>query len=156
MPKTRADLAKPKVTKDIHDFDIRIKAVQRIIREQLSPKTADLITRYYYDMISSKPLAKATQEKNLRLLLSISKMLGKEWTEANVDDIKRVVVEIITRYSPNGQETHTTQDYKKVLKIFFRWLKTGSREKSVDTLDPIEIRNIRIGVLDNNAITQFS
>jgi hypothetical protein len=30
-------------------------------------------------MISSKPLAKATQEKNLRLLLSISKMLGKEW-----------------------------------------------------------------------------
>jgi integrase/recombinase XerD len=144
LPKTRADLAKPRITKDIHDFDTRIKAAQRIIREQLSPKTADLITRYYYDMISSKPLAKATQEKNLRLLLSISKMLGKEWTEANADDVKRVVVDIITRYSPNGQETHTTQDYKKVLKIFFRWLKTGAREKSAETLDPIEIRNIKI------------
>jgi integrase/recombinase XerD len=144
LPKTKADLAKPRITKDIHDFDTRIAAVQRTIKKQLSQQTADLITRYYYEMISSKALAKATQEKNLRILLSLSKMLGKEWTEANSDDIKRLVVEIITKYSPNGQETHTTQDYKKILKIFFRWLKTGIREKSPEVLDPVEIRNIRI------------
>lgn len=132
------------MSRDIHDFENRIKSALSSIREQLNPQTTDLITKYYYEMISSRSLAQATQEKHLRALLMLSKMLGREWNDANSDDIKRLVVDVIRKYSPNGQETHTTQDYKKVLKIFFRWLKTGSREKNPNTLDPIEIRNIRI------------
>lgn len=140
---TKSEQAEPKAVMDIHDFDSRINGALKCIQEQLSPKTVDLITKYYYDMISSKSLAQATQEKHLRALLTLSKMLGKEWTKTDTEDIKKLV-DIMRKYSPNGQETHSTQDFKKILKIFFRWFKTGSREKNPNALDPIEIRNIRI------------
>jgi len=50
----------------------------------------------------------------------------------------------MTHYgNQNGQETNTTWDHKKVLKIFFRWIKLGSREKN-EVGDPPETKNVKI------------
>lgn len=45
-------------------------------------------------------------------------------------------------HSADGQETSYTQDFKKVLKIFVRWLKLGSRNFN-DVEDPPEIKHIK-------------
>lgn len=43
----------------------------------------------------------------------------------------------------NGDETETSRDFKKILKLFFRWLKLGSRSfKEVG--DPTETKGIRL------------
>jgi hypothetical protein len=42
----------------------------------------------------------------------------------------------------SGQETNTSYDHKKILKIFFRWIKLGSREFQ-EVGDPDETRWIK-------------
>lgn len=45
--------------------------------------------------------------------------------------------------SQNGQETNTTWDHKKILKIFVRWIKLGSREFR-EVGNPSEIKNVKL------------
>lgn len=72
-------------------------------------------------------------------------MLGKNWQEITRQDVENLIVEISKKYSDQkGQETHTSYDYKKILKIFVRWIKTGQRRKNPDIQEPIEIRSIRL------------
>lgn len=104
---TKSEQAEPKAVMDIHDFDSRINGALKCIQEQLSPKTVDLITKYYYDMISSKSLAQATQEKHLRALLTLSKMLGKEWTKTDAEDIKKLVVDFMRKNKQNVVKTES-------------------------------------------------
>lgn len=91
----------------------------------------------------TESLAKATILKNLQTLLNLSRFLNKDWEEAQKKDIESVVARIVQTYSDNGQETNTTHDHKKVLKIFFRWLKLDSRNKN-EVGDPPETKGIRL------------
>ncbi|CAE6500831.1 MAG: tyrosine-type recombinase/integrase [Candidatus Nitrosotenuis sp.] len=134
---------KNRLKADIHNYDKRIGSVLRRIENALSKQTVELIRKYHSEMISES-ISKATQLKHLEVLLNLSRFLKKEWGDVTADDIQRLVIRIIQEYSPSGQETHTTADHKKVLKIFFRWYKTGSRRKDPDALDPVEIRKIRL------------
>ncbi len=88
-------------------------------------------------------LSKAVQHKHLQTLLNLSRFLGKNWNEATKMDIENVVSKVVQKYSPDGQETNTTHDHKKVLKIFFRWLRLGSRSKD-EVGDPPETKHIRM------------
>lgn len=128
---------------DIHDYDHRISSVLRRIETNLSDTTVELIKKYHNEMISEST-SKATQLKHLEVMLNLSRFLKKDWSEVDADDIQKLVVTIVQKYSSSGQETHTTADHKKVLKIFYRWFKTGSRHKDPDSLDPIEIRKIKM------------
>lgn len=139
MKQTLGNKLKP----DIHNYDQRIISVLRRIENALSKKTVELIKKYHNEMISES-ISKATQLKHLEVMLNLSRFLKKEWNEVNTDDIQKLVVTIVQKYSVSGQETHTTADHKKVLKIFYRWLKTGSRHKDPDSLDPPEIRKIKM------------
>lgn len=139
MKQTLGNKLKP----DIHNYDQRINSVLRRIENALSNKTVELIKKYHNEMISES-ISKATQLKHLEVMLNLSRFLKKEWDEVNADDIQKLVVTIVQKYSNSGQETHTTADHKKVLKIFYRWLKTGSRHKDPDSLDPPEIRKIKM------------
>lgn len=70
-------------------------------------------------------------------------MIKKNWHNVTEHDIKDLVYHIMQTYSSTGQETNVTWDHKKILKIFFRWFKLGSREhKSVG--DPIETRSVKL------------
>lgn len=89
-------------------------------------------------------LGKATRHKNLQIVLNLSRFLGKDWTGASKDDIGDIVIKITELYSDNyGKETYTSYDHKKILKIFFRWFKLGSRDQK-EVGDPTETKNIKI------------
>jgi len=91
----------------------------------------------------TESLSKAVHHKHLQTLLNLSRYLGKNWNEATRIDIENVVSIVVQKYSPDGQETNTTHDHKKILKIFFRWLKLGSRSKD-EFGDPPETKHIKM------------
>ena len=43
----------------------------------------------------------------------------------------------------NGDETESSRDFKKILKLFFRWVKLGSRDFK-EMGDPDETKKIRL------------
>lgn len=133
-----------KIKSDIHDFDRRIIGVLRRLNNELSPENMLLVNRYHNAMIIDTA-GKAVQEKHLQTILSLSRMLKKNWQNVTRQDVEDLTVEISKKYSDQkGQETHTSYDYKKVLKIFVRWIKTGERLKNKIDSEPIEIRSIKL------------
>jgi site-specific recombinase XerC len=114
-----------------------------MIEKELSKGNAELIKKYDRSMISES-LAKATRHKHLQVILNLTRFLGKNWKDATKDDIENVVVRIVQEYcSDSGQETNTSYDHKKILKIFFRWFKFGSRKKE-EVGDPQETKGVKI------------
>ncbi|MEM4379044.1 MAG: tyrosine-type recombinase/integrase [Candidatus Nitrosotenuis sp.] len=89
-------------------------------------------------------MAKATRVKHLSVLLNLTRFYhNQDWQSITKQDVTNIVAEIMTKYSDNGQETNTTWDHKKILKIFVRWVKTGSREfKEVG--NPEEIKGTKL------------
>lgn len=127
---------------EIHDYDQRIEAMKKTIQNELSPKNSQLILNYDKEMVNIS-LAKATRRKHLEVLLLQSRMLNKDWDQATKQDIDELVYQIMQKYSSeSGQETNCTADHKKILKIFFRWIKLGSRNHS-DVGDPPETKKIK-------------
>jgi hypothetical protein len=127
----------------IYDYDIRIHRTYKLIRSELSEENQKLIEKYDKVMISES-LAKATRHKNLQVVLNLSRYLNKDWTLSTKEDIDNLVVRIMQEHSgDSGQETYTTYDHKKILKIFFRWFKLGSRSKE-DAQDPPEVKGIKL------------
>lgn len=143
MPKTTKTELYHKTAQDIHNYDQRILSCLRRIEKDLSEENVSLIQKYHRAM-KLETIAKATQLKHLEVMLNLTRFLKKDWKDTTLDDIQNLVIYFMERYSSSGQETNTTADHKKVLKIFFRWLKTGQRKKDLNSLDPIEIRNIRL------------
>ncbi|MFM8658480.1 MAG: tyrosine-type recombinase/integrase, partial [Candidatus Nitrosotenuis sp.] len=63
----------------------------------------------------------------------------------------KLVSQIMQYYSRTGQETNTTFDFKKILKLFVRWINTGQRLKVDNDLpDPESIRWIKLKKVRNN------
>lgn len=131
---------------EIHDYDQRIEAMLRTINRELSPKNSQLISNYNKEMVKDS-LAKATRRKHLEVLLLQSRIINKDWDQTTKQDIDQLVYHIMQKYSPeSGQEANCTADHKKVLKIFFRWLKLGSRNYTEvgDTEETKKIRTKKI------------
>ena len=109
-------------------------------------------------MVNSS-LAKATRLKQLNMILSLSRILRKNWVDVTKEDIDDLVFKVMERYSDqNGKETNTTWDHKKVLKSFFRWVRLGSREK-LEVGDPpetkdVKIRKVRSKIVRENLLTE--
>lgn len=126
----------------IYDYDQRIQRTFNLIKNELPEETTQLINDYHNSMISQS-MADATRHKHLQTLLSLSRFLGKNWNDVTKRDIDLLVAKIVQTYSEDGQETHTTHDHKKILKIFFRWFKLGSRNKD-DVGDPPETKDVKL------------
>ncbi len=117
--------------------------VWRQIKADLSAETVELFEKYDTEMVNLG-IGKSTRIKQFQILLVLSRKINKNWTEVVKTDIDRLVREIMSEYGDvNGDETETSRDFKKILKLFFRWLKLGSRGfKEVG--DPIETKGIRL------------
>ena len=126
----------------IYDYDKRILRTLILIKNELSQENIDLIGQYHNVMIIES-LSKAVQHKHLQTLLNLSRFLEKNWKDATKTDIEMIISKVVQKYSPDGQETNTTHDHKKVLKIFFRWLKLGSRIKD-EVGDPPETKHVKM------------
>lgn len=102
----------------------------------------------------SLSMAKATRLLHLRTLLSLSRMLGKNWHDCTRSDIDELVYNIMKKYSNgDGQETNTSSDHKKILKIFFRWFKLGSRDFT-EVGDPEETKRVKIKKVKDKIIRE--
>ena len=98
--------------------------------------------------------AKGTRRKHLQTLYVLSKLLDKKWSLVTKDDIDILVSKIMEKFAEsNGQESNYSYDHKKVLKIFFRWLKFGSREFS-DVGDPDETKKIKLGKIRDKIVRE--
>ncbi|MCH9042422.1 MAG: tyrosine-type recombinase/integrase [Thaumarchaeota archaeon] len=120
-----------------------MKGVKKQIQKELSVENVELIAQYDMEMVRQS-IAIATRQKHLRTLLGLSRLLRKNWKSIGKNDIEKLVYDIMQNYSDSsGKETNYSYDHKKVLKIFFRWIKLGSRE-FIEVGDPPETARVRM------------
>jgi len=127
----------------IHDYDKRIKQTINLLQNEpsVSKHSMSLIEKYHRAMIT-ETLSKATISKHIQTLGSLCRMIDVEWRDATKSDLDKLTANIIGKYADDsGQETHTSRDHKKILKIFFRWFKLGSRSFT-KVGNPPEIRDV--------------
>ncbi len=97
----------------------------------MSSDNRTMLKNYETDAII-QTIGKATRIKHLSILLQLSSRFDdKSWMKYTERDVKTYVAEVMTKYSSKGDETWTTADFKKVIKIFFRWLYLGDRSSKV-------------------------
>ncbi len=132
----------------IHNYDLKIKRILNRIKKELSKNNQRLIKKYHDEMIIHS-LAKSTQAKQLQTILVLSRMLKKDWQTAKKSDIERISLKISQKFCDElGKETFYSYDHKKILKIFFRWMKLGSRNYP-KVGDPPETRGIKTQMVLN-------
>jgi len=129
-------------TINLYDYDKIISRTFILMKKDLSENNVKLIKKFDRVLVNES-LSDARRSKIHSTLLSLSRLLKKDWIEAEKDDIEELVFNFNKKFSKDGQETNTTSDHKKILKNFYRWLKFDSRDqKSVG--DPNETKWIRI------------
>ncbi|GFN40495.1 MAG: hypothetical protein YK1309IOTA_1850004, partial [Marine Group I thaumarchaeote] len=131
---------------DLYKYHYRIESIYNLMKNELSQENCSLIQKYDNVMIR-EGTADGTRYLHLNRLLSLTRSLKKEWKKATKEDVENVVTDIMKRHSANGKDTEYTYDHKKVLKIFFRWLKFGYRSskmcfKKFKLFDPPETEDI--------------
>ena len=136
---------KSKKNLQIHNYDKRISQELELLENDSNVSNASLtLIKEYHRAMITETLAKATISKHIQTLGNLCRMIDVEWTEATKSDIDKLVAKIIEKYADDsGQETHTSRDHKKILKIFFRWFKFGSRS-FVKVGNPSEIRDVNL------------
>jgi len=138
---------------DIHGYDKRLTQVYRLLENDVSDDNFQLIKKYD-QMFARQSLAKAYRSRNLNALLTLTRMLDKNWTDVTKDDIDKLVFSVVQMYSDHkGKETNSTADAKKYLKMFFRWIKLGSKDfKEVG--DPPETKDVKIRIVDDKLVRE--
>jgi len=144
-----------------YDYDNRINRHLAKIKGSVSQSDYTLVEKYHTQMIISS-MAVATQAKNLEVIASLSTMIDQEWTTMSKDNINNLVANVMRNHSENGQETHASYDHKKILKLWFRFVKRGNRlHKKVGTPDELfdivmrEVKNklVREQLIDEKDIS---
>ena len=130
-----------KITQGDYRFTNKIEGSKKRIIELFSAEEAEKLRKYENALVLAA-VADGTKAKNYDMILSLTRMLdGKSWLSLNQDDIENLVVTIMVKHGDSGKETNTTSDHKRFLKIWFRFVKLGSRSfKKVG--DPDETRDI--------------
>jgi integrase len=129
-------------TNDIYNLDHRIELVHKIMEREFSKENYSLIKQYDNHMIVQS-LAKATREIHVKRLLNLTRMISKNWCDVTKQDIDEVVSKIMLQYADErGKETNSSYDHKKVLKMFFRWYKIGTRDFKAG--DPPETKEVKL------------
>ena len=132
----------PKEAKSDYYYKSRITSQKKELKKLVTVADYKLLEKYEIIMINES-LAEATRCKHFEILLSLTRMLSKKsWNTLNQDDIDLLVSNVMKTYSVDGKETNTTYDHKKILKIFFRWVKLGSRSFR-EVGNPPELKNVR-------------
>ena len=144
----------------IYDYDKRSKRTWKLIRKEISDVNVQYIEDYEMAMVTDN-LAKAGRQKHLETLLSLSRIIqntkkikDKNWKNLTKRDINNLVQIINDTYkNPRGKETWSSHDRKKILKIFFRWIKLGNR-KMKKVGDPSETKDIVVGEVESEIMRE--
>ena len=123
---------------DDHDYDYQNRISRHLsnCEKRLSKSDFKIVQKYHEQMILTS-LKVATISKNLEIIASLSDMIDQKWTTMSKENINTLVANVNIKYSNNGQETHASYDHKKILKLFFRFVKRGNRfHKKVEAIQP--------------------
>ena len=118
-----------------------IKSTKRRLKENMTEAEYGVLEKYEVEMVT-EALADTTRRKNLAMIWSLTKLLQGNWLMLNQDDIDSLVVEIMQTYGKNGKESPTSYDNKRFLKVWYRFVKLGSRHQEL-VGDPEETKRIR-------------
>jgi integrase/ribosomal protein L40E len=97
----------------------------------------------YYNFISANGLSIARKDKELRILINLSKWLKKDFKKANRGDIEKLVQTIES--NPLLKSEWTKCDYKVIIKKFYSWLRGFERKEY-----PPEVRWIKTTLKNKN------
>lgn len=142
---------------DVHKYDKKIEADYRLAEKRLSKYNFALFKDYDEELIRQS-FAKATRHKSLQMIMSLSALHERDWIDVTKEQVRTLLTKIMTVHSKKtGQETNTTYDHKKHLRLFLRWVITGDRlrqqdEAEVEVLKPIKMRKIRNTLVRENLI----
>ena len=143
----------PKEPKSDYYYKSRIDSQKRELKKLVTVSDNKLLEKYEIIMINES-LAEATRCKHFEILLSLTRMISKKsWNTLNQDDIDLLVSNVMKTYSVDGKETNTTYDHKKILKIFFRWVKLGSRSFR-EVGNPPELKNVRTKTVPDKIVRE--
>ena len=112
------------------DYRFAEKIVGSKMRLQaLVDKDVFQVLKKYENAMVLDSLVDASKAKNFDTILGLTRLLpdGKSWLELDKDDIENIVVAIMNKYSTDGKENSVTTDFKRFLKIWFRFIKFQSR-----------------------------
>jgi len=128
---------------DLYYHDKRLEMYHKTAKREFSESNFALYEKYDEFMLA-ETLAKATRDKNLQVVIGLTRLFGKDWVDVTKSDIQTLVAKINQKYTDErGKETNTSFDQKKILKLFVRWVKLGHRDK-LKVGDPPEIQNVRL------------
>ena len=143
----------PKEPKSDYYYKSRISSQKKELKKLVTVADFKLLEKYEIIMINES-LAEATRCKHFEILLSLTRMISKKsWNTLNQDDIDLLVSNVMKTYSVDGKETNTTYDHKKILKIFFRWVKLGSRSFR-EVGNPPELKNVRTKTVPDKIVRE--
>jgi len=132
-----------KKSTDLYYHDKRLEMYRKTAKREFSESNFALYEKYDEFMLA-ETLAKATRDKNLQVVIGLTRLFGKDWVDVTKSDIQTLVAKINQKYTDErGKETNTSFDQKKILKLFVRWVKLGHRDK-LKVGDPPEIQNVRL------------
>ena len=160
MPRKQSPSIKQTDQFTIYDYDKRALRTWKLIQNEIPEINVQYIEDYEMSMVTDN-LAKAGRQKHLETMLSLSRILEKsedisqkDWKQLSKRDIDRLVKIINDTYkNPRGKETWSSHDHKKVLKIFFRWLKLGNR-KMKRVGDPPETKDVVVGNVESEILRE--
>lgn len=131
------------ITSEIYGFDKSLERSFNVIKKELPKETQDLIIEYD-KVMARQSISKAARRIHVQALLNLSRLLQKDWRDVSKKDIEDIVFKIMETYADErGQETWSSFDLKKVLKIFVRWIKLGSRDHK-EVGDPEETKHVKL------------
>ena len=123
-------------------FGKKIAGSKNRLKDLVDRDVFHILEKYENAMVMES-LVDASKAKNFDTILGLTRLLpnGKSWLELDKDAIEALVVAIMNKYSDSGKENSVTADFKRFLKIWFRFIKFQSRSfKKVG--DPLETRDI--------------
>jgi len=139
---------------DIHNYNHSIDLILKSAKRDLPKRNYELLCDYDKSMVRTA-LSKATRTKHLQTILTESKMINKEWKDVLRADVDELVFKIMETYADSkGQESYSSYDMKKILRIFFRWMKTGNRKKKANEIDPYEVQGIELKTVKDKIVRE--
>jgi integrase/recombinase XerD len=119
------------LAENVHRHANWLDKLRKRAKKELTPKMFEMFTKYDEDLVMSAVASSTRHTALSKFLVVIGKYDIEDIADITKEKVNSIVVDIMNRYSSNGQETHYSVDCKKQLKHIVRFAKTGSRIKPI-------------------------
>ena len=123
-----------KIDKRLEDSIKGIKNAERI-----SPENKDLILRYRDYVLYTKKLSKDRAVKWMYTLQVLGQWIEKPFNDLTADDLKELDKRILSSHYADN----TKCDLERMLKCFYKWLKSPDKDSELDEFPP-EIKWLKV------------